>query len=152
MEHTTESNREGALPVSAMTGTFAFAGAAVMVIAVSIAAYAHALPSWIAPGNADKVFHFAMGGVLAFFLDRALRGRSAWSSRFAPPLSSVLVLVPLGVDEYLQRFSTVRSSSIWDFVADVTGVAVLTLVSRRLSAGARQRVSPGRASRAALRR
>ena len=103
-----------------------------LVVGVSILAYAQLLPSWIAPGNADKVFHFAMGGLLAFFLDGALRRRAAWRGRFAPPLSSVLVLVALGIDEYLQRFSAVRTSSIWDFAADLAGVAVCTFAARRL--------------------
>ena len=118
-----------------------FALAVAGVVAVSIAAYAHALPPWIAPGNADKVFHFAMGGILALFLDAALRRRAAWSSSLAPPLSSVLILVPLGLDEYLQRYSAVRTSSIWDFAADVLGVVVFTLLSRRLLVPVSSRVA-----------
>ena len=122
--------------------TFLFA--ALAVTAASIAAYAQLLPPWIAPGDMDKVFHFAMGGTLAFFLDRALRGRAAWRGRLAPPLSSVLVLVPVGIEEYLQRYSAVRTSSIWDFAADVAGVVVLTLVARsqRFSAASRSRSAP----------
>ena len=108
-----------------------FAIAGLMVIVISFAAYMRLLPTWIAPGDTDKFFHAAMGGTLAFLLDAALKRRRAWQSSFAPPLSSVLVLVPLGIDEYFQRFSSVRSSSIWDFLADVVGVVVVTFVARR---------------------
>lgn len=123
-----------------MTGTprrshaLAFGAAVSLVIAVSIAAYTRHLPAWIAPGDTDKLFHFAMGGILAFFLDHALRHRAAWRSRVAPPLSSVVVLVPLGIDEYFQRFSAVRSSSAGDFAADLAGVIVFTIAARALAA------------------
>ena len=125
-----------------------FIGAVAGVIGVSIAAYAQLLPPWIAPGNADKAFHFAMGGVLAFFLDRALRGRAAWRGRLAPPLSSLLVLVLLGIEEYLQRFSAVRTSSFWDFAADFAGVVVLTFAARSqlFSAASRSRSAQQRGS------
>ena len=112
-----------------------------LVVVVSIAAYKSMLPTWIAPGNADKFFHFAMAGVLAYFLDRALKGRASWRGRLAPPLASVLVVVPLGIDEYCQRFSDVRSSSFGDFAADVAGVAVFLLVARRIGAASRSRTA-----------
>jgi hypothetical protein len=109
-----------------------FAGVAATVVFVSILAYAHLVPNWVSARNIDKILHFTMGGVLAFFLDRTLRQRRAWGGRWAPPLSSVLVLVPVGIDEYLQRFSSARSSSWGDFAADVAGIVVCTVLSRRL--------------------
>ncbi|MDB4935321.1 MAG: hypothetical protein JWP87_2293 [Labilithrix sp.] len=82
----------------------------------------------------DKVLHFLIAGLLAFFLDGALRRRAAFTAfGFRVPLAAALVLVPAGVDELLQRYSMLRTSSIWDFAADVAGVAVLLPLSRRLA-------------------
>jgi VanZ family protein len=81
----------------------------------------------------DKVVHFSVGGLLAVFLDGALRQRTAFTiAGVAVPLAALVVLVPAGIEEYLQRYSVHRTSSIWDFVADLLGVVVLLSVSRRV--------------------
>jgi VanZ family protein len=103
-----------------------FFSAVALVVAVSIVAYRDALPEWIAPGNVDKVLHFSMAGTLAFFLDGALGRRTVWRI----PLAAVIVLVPIAIEEYLQRLSPVRTSSIFDFLADVGGVTVAMLAVR----------------------
>jgi VanZ family protein len=80
----------------------------------------------------DKVVHFTTVGLLVFFLDGALRRRSAFTIGARDvPLSALLVLVPAGIEEYLQRYSIYRTSSIWDFVADLLGVLVFLPLSRR---------------------
>lgn len=106
------------------------AGAAYM----SSLAYAEGLPAIfrVVP-QFDKVVHFAVAGLLAFFLDGALGRRTLFAgSRVAVPLAAVAVLAPAGVEEYLQRYSTHRTSSIWDFAADVAGVVALVALSRRV--------------------
>ena len=100
------------------------AGAAYM----SSLAYAEGLPAIfrVVP-QFDKVVHFTVAGLLAFFLDGALGRRTLFAgSRVAVPLAAVAVLAPAGVEEYLQRYSTHRTSSIWDFAADVAGVVALS--------------------------
>lgn len=102
----------------------------VIVVTASVCAYTGKLPGWFGAGNTDKGLHFAMAATLAFFTDGVLAGRGITRGRFALPLSTIVVLVPLGLEEYLQRLSVVRSSSIWDFAADVLGVFAGTLASR----------------------
>jgi VanZ family protein len=100
-----------------------------LVVVVSIGAYHGMIPSWVAPANVDKVLHFAMAGILAFFLDGALGKKRLGSFRFAPPIAS-LILVPIGIEEYMQRLSTVRTSSIADFLADTAGVTLASIAVR----------------------
>ena len=111
---------------------------AVVAVALAMTAYAYlvGLPRifWAVHGF-DKLVHFMVAGLLAFFLDGALRRRALFVvSGFAMPAAAVLVLVPSGIDEYLQRYADLRSSSIWDFAADVAGVVVLITISRRVAA------------------
>jgi hypothetical protein len=107
-----------------------FAASIVLVVSMSILAYAGRVPAWVAPNDFDKVLHFSMCGALVFFLDRALGGRNAWRGTWAPPLAALLILVPVAIEEYLQRLSPVRSSSIWDFTADAAGAVVMTIFAR----------------------
>jgi VanZ family protein len=114
------------------TGFFAMVALALLM---TQRAYAEGLPVFLSriPAS-DKVLHFSTAGLLAFFLDGALRRRVLYTiGRLAIPLAAAGVLVPAGIDEYLQRFSEVRTSSIWDFAADVAGVAVLIPLSRRFA-------------------
>lgn len=82
----------------------------------------------------DKSIHFSTAGLLAFFLDGALRRRRLFADGpVAVPLAAALVLIPAGIEEFLQRYSAHRQSSIWDFAADVAGVLVLIPLSRRVA-------------------
>ncbi len=105
---------------------------------LSSLAYAEGLPEFfrVVP-QFDKVVHFTIAGLLAFFLDGALGRRMLFAgSRVAVPLAAVAVLAPAAVEEYLQRYSTHRTSSIWDFAADLVGVVVLVTLSRRAAEAA----------------
>ncbi|HVY46102.1 MAG TPA: VanZ family protein [Minicystis sp.] len=114
---------------------FAFAAWLALVVAVSIGAYAGALPTSLpAVPGADKVGHFFLIGGLVFFLDAALARRDVGRRGVRVPLAAVLVLVPAAIEEYLQRLSPRRSSSFGDYAADVAGVAALTWLSRRFVA------------------
>jgi hypothetical protein len=112
-------------------------GTSVLVAAaLTLIAYAEGLPFDQLP-QLDKVVHFGMGGALAFFLDGVLRqrmialGPRAWSLRV--PLAALLILVPAGIEEFLQRYSTQRTSSFGDFAADLAGVTFCVWLSRRLA-------------------
>ncbi len=115
-----------------------------IVITGSAFAYAGALPMWFAAGNVDKGLHFAMASALAFFTDGVLARRALVPGKILLPLAPVVVLVPVGIEEYLQRLSDVRSSSIWDFTADVLGVVAGTLASRAVARRLRGTVLRGR--------
>ena len=97
-------------------------------------AYREGLPEffqWV--WNSDKIAHFVTAGLLAFFLDGALRRRDLTKiGGVAIPLAAVAVLVPVGIEEFVQRYSSMRNSSLADFIADVLGVVVLVPLSRRL--------------------
>jgi VanZ family protein len=111
-----------------------FGATVVAASSLSALAYADALPLVVQETpHLDKVLHFSVAGVLAFFLDGALARRGMRVGPLAVPWSAVIVLVPAGIEEYLQRYTTHRTSSFWDFAADVAGVVVLTWVSRRLA-------------------
>jgi hypothetical protein len=100
-----------------------FAVAATTAVAVSIAAYAGMVPGFVAAHGVDKVLHAATGAMLTWLLARALRGRVL--------LAALLVVVPLAIDEYLQRYSAVRSSDWGDLAADVAGAVSIVLLHRR---------------------
>ena len=101
--------------------------------ALSMNAYAVGLPPIFEEiDNLDKALHFSLAGVLAFFLDGVLQRHMIRVAAIALPLSAVLLLVPAGIEEFLQRYSVNRSSSFGDFFADVAGVAVFIWLSRRL--------------------
>jgi VanZ family protein len=99
---------------------------------MSALAYTDRIPTaFVRVFQYDKGVHFATAGMLAFFLDGALRRRKAFAaSGHALPLAAVIILVPAAIEEYLQRYSQYRTSSIWDFAADLAGVAVLIPLSR----------------------
>lgn len=107
-----------------------FGGAACL----TLLAYREGLPDFIQRvPQSDKIVHFGIGGLLAFFLDGALRRRNAFTiAGVAIPLAALTVLVPAGLEEYLQRYSVHRTSSIWDFFADLLGVVVVLALSRRV--------------------
>lgn len=100
-------------------------------------AYLYGLPAVLnTVWQADKAIHLLMAGLLAFFLDGALARRRAFTAGgLAVPLAAVLVLIPTGIEECLQAFSVLRTASVWDYAADVTGVLVFIPLSRRFGRG-----------------
>jgi VanZ family protein len=114
---------------------FGLGGIVLIAGALSLQAYREGLPSAMeSVPHLDKFFHFTIGGTMAFFLDILLRRRMVRIAalRVAIPLTALLLLIPAGIEEYLQRYSIYRSSSIWDFAADTAGVVFFIWLSRRL--------------------
>lgn len=108
-----------------------FAVVSAIALSLTLLAYREGLPQSFVAGHRDKLWHFGIGGLLAFFLDGALERRAVALGPVRLPLAAALVLVPAGVEEFLQRYATFRTSSFWDFAADVTGVIAFTWLSRR---------------------
>lgn len=110
----------------------AVGSAVACALAMGHVAYARGVPGFVAAVGVDKALHFAMGAILAGLLDGALRGRGVVARGRAAtmPLAALLVIVPVGIEEWAQRFSTTRTSCIEDFLADVFGVIVGIGLSR----------------------
>jgi len=104
-----------------------------IAVGMTIVAYRGELPAvFDRVHQLDKAVHFGFAGLLAFFLDGALRRRALVRVGSASiPLAAAGVLVPAGIEEYLQRYALWRTSSLWDFVADVAGVVAFIALSRR---------------------
>lgn len=113
MSHAPARGRSRALPLLAAVATFG---------AVSAVAYAGRIPAFVSARGIDKLLHASMGATLTLCLAHALRGRAA--------IAGVLVLVPLAVDEYLQRYSAARSSDWNDLAADVVGIVLAIALYR----------------------
>jgi VanZ family protein len=112
-----------------------FVAITTFAVFMSSLAYTDQLPDAFRIDGFDKLVHFAMAGMLAFFLDGALARRQLpLAGKLAVPLAAAIVLVPIGVEEFLQRYTLYRTSSIWDFAADVAGVTLLVPLSRRAAA------------------
>ena len=105
-----------------------FSAVSAVALYLTYRAYQEGLPSFFNYPGFDKVAHFWIAGLLAVFLDGALARRLAFAR---VPLAAVLVLVPCGLEEIAQGFSIHRTSSIWDYAADVAGVAVFLFLKNR---------------------
>ena len=107
---------------------FPIAATATGVVLVSIAAYHGKTPPALSSHGVDKILHATMCAILTGCLAHALRGRAA--------MAALLVMIPVGIDEYLQRYSSNRSSDWGDLAADLTGalfvVAIYALRKRRM--------------------
>ena len=109
------------------------AATALVALALSLVAYSKGLTFFGIP-QGDKAVHIGIGGALAFFLDGVLRRRTIALGALRVPVAALLILVPAAIEEFLQRYSPNRSSSIADYLADVAGVAFGVWLSRRVSA------------------
>jgi 4-amino-4-deoxy-L-arabinose transferase-like glycosyltransferase len=105
---------------------------ALVTLAISFVAYSEGIAYFGIP-QGDKAVHLSVGAALAFFLDGVLRRRMVGAGRVRVPLAALLVLVPAGVEELLQRYSPNRQSSFADYAADVAGVALGVWLSRRIA-------------------
>jgi VanZ family protein len=123
--------RRPVVPAWRWWGGLFFVGA--VAFGLTALAYVEGLPLFLIQGRTDKVLHFTFAGLLAFFLDGALRRRGIGPGGRIP-LAAVLVLVPAGIEEYLQRYATFRTASLGDFAADVAGVIFFLWLSRRAAA------------------
>lgn len=71
---------------------------------------------------ADKVLHFLLFGLVAFWLNLWLNGRTWRVAGWKVPVAVVLPLVVALVEEGLQLLSPLRSASLSDLACDLLGV------------------------------
>ncbi len=107
-----------------------FCGAVAIALLLTYLAYGELLPPSLE--RFDKLVHCSVAGMLAFFLDGAFGRRSFVVRTHGVSVAAVALLSVFGVEEFLQRFSRVRTSDIRDFAADVVGVVCFTWFSRRI--------------------
>jgi hypothetical protein len=112
---------------------FGLAATSVVAVVLSAIAYSAGFTDLFEKmPQLDKAVHFGLAGALAFFLDGALRRRMVRFAGLALPLASLLILIPVAIEEFMQRFSMNRTPSFADFAADVAGVVFFVWLSRRL--------------------
>ena len=95
---------------------------AILDVAISTLAYTSHVPSFLSSHGIDKVLHATMTLTLTLLLARALRGRVL--------LAAIMIMTPVAIDEYMQRFSPSRSSDWADLIADVVGVMLAITITR----------------------
>ena len=110
----------------------AFALHTVLVIVIAALAYSgHLHVPRIFTSPYDLLAHAVLIGLMGALLDGALgfRPLTRWTPRWIGLGPSIIVALA-GVEEIMQALSARRSSSLSDFLADVTGVVVLCAVVR----------------------
>ncbi len=80
------------------------------------------------PAGGDKALHFGLFFGLTLLGDRWLRASRRLPSVAALAAWAVAYAAYAGLDEWLQRFVG-RTPSVWDWWADLSGIAVGTLLS-----------------------
>ncbi len=110
----------------------AFAVHTVLVVVIAALAYSgHLHVPKVFTSPYDLVAHAVLIGLLGALLDGALgfRPLTRWTPRWLG-LGPAIIVALAGIEELLQALSARRSSSLSDFVADVTGVVLLCAVVR----------------------
>ncbi len=94
-----------------------------LVIAISILAYRDALPDrLLAWPYSDKVMHFILFGMVAFWLNLWLAGRVLKIMGLQVPLTPLVCAGLVMAEEFSQRLSPLRSSNFSDLAADLAGI------------------------------
>jgi len=110
----------------------AFGLHAILVLVIAALAYTgHLHVPRIFTSPYDLVAHAVLIGLLGALADGALgfRPLSRWTPSWIG-LGPAVILVLAGIEESLQVLSARRSSSLSDFLADVTGVVLLCAAVR----------------------
>jgi uncharacterized membrane protein YgdD (TMEM256/DUF423 family) len=81
----------------------------------------------------DSIGHFMLFGILAFSLDRALKGRRTRVMGMTLPIGSTVIAVYAIIDESLQYFSTVRTFNPSDLVCSLLGIVTFYTLGKLLN-------------------
>jgi undecaprenyl-diphosphatase len=113
-----------------------------LVVVVSLAAYVGALPLWLldVPGL-DKVLHFSMFGLVAFWLHGWLARVPGLSQRLAALAAVGLPFSLAALEETAQGFSRLRTFDTTDLAADLAGMVVCVALSVLVTGGRRPALS-----------
>lgn len=78
---------------------------------------------------ADKVFHFLLFGLVVFWLNLWLRGKSISFGKIKAPIAFVVPFTIAFVEEMLQYFSIARRADAGDLFSDLLGMLVFWYLS-----------------------
>lgn len=103
-----------------------------IVTIIVVSAYLGIIPSvfTVIPFS-DLIGHALLIGLLAFYLDGLLNFRPLIPGKFTfLRLAPILILLISAIEELAQSFSSRRTSSMWDFTADITGIILLSCLAK----------------------
>jgi len=101
-----------------------------LMVVISELAYLGYIPAWVQGLGADKVLHFAMFGLAAFWLHQWLAARDRRLGWRVTALLAVLIpFTAAAVEEGLQGLSPYRTFDVLDLNSDLAGMVVLVAVS-----------------------
>ena len=84
------------------------------------------------PGG-DKVGHFVLFGLLSFVINLSVfQARPLDDKKRLALITSLMMALFVGLEEYSQRFFPVRSSDIFDFLASGVGIACFAWLAVKL--------------------
>ena len=84
--------------------------------------------------NGDKVGHFVLFGLLSFVVNLSVfEARPAGDKKRLAVITSLLLALFIGIEEYSQRFFPARTADIFDFLASCAGVTFFAWLAYRLN-------------------
>ena len=119
--------------------------AALMVIITTLA-YLDLLPVSLAFPHADKLMHFLLFGMAAFWLHLWLGGRSLALGPVRLPLAVIIAFACALPEELAQSLSSIRSLEGLDIISDLAGMLVFAWLASRLLAWLRSGRQPAPSS------
>ena len=79
----------------------------------------------------DKIMHGVLYGTMALFLNYGLNFKSKKIFGFNLQIGAIVVLTFAGLEEITQYWLPSRTCDVFDFVADVVGVVLFSLIRRK---------------------
>ncbi len=83
--------------------------------------------------NGDKIGHFVLFGLLSFVVNLSVfEARPSTDKQRLAVVTSLILMVFIGLEEYSQRFFPKRSSDFFDFLASCAGVLFFAWLALKL--------------------
>ncbi|NOZ91495.1 MAG: trypsin [Epsilonproteobacteria bacterium] len=79
----------------------------------------------------DKIMHGLLYGVMALLLNYGLDFKSYKFLGFNMQIGAIVVLTFAGLEEITQYWLPSRTCDVWDFVADVAGVLIFSILGAK---------------------
>ncbi len=100
---------------------------------VSQMAYLDILPTHLLQWPlADKVLHFLLAGLIAFWLNLWLNGRTVPVKNWSIPLALLILFTAAFLEESSQYFSPIRTLSMADLFSNLLGIFVFWWISQQV--------------------
>ncbi len=107
----------------------------VLIIILADTGHMGALPKVYDFPYGDKVGHFTLFGLLSFVINLSVfEARPFADKRRLAVITSLVLALFIGFEEYSQRFFHTRQSDIFDFLASCAGVTFFAWLAYRLKA------------------